>query len=117
MGAFALALDRAEYPLSGQANPPNKNSHGPEAEFKPALRAPALNIFGHEDDGETIVALGADGLDRRGTNARLGGKHLIEVADSQNIGIMACGIDHPAVAHHIINNDHDCPAAIVCART
>ena len=28
MGAFAPAQDRAEYPLSGQANPPNKDRHG-----------------------------------------------------------------------------------------
>jgi len=31
MGAFATAQDRAECPLPGQANPPNKDRHGSKA--------------------------------------------------------------------------------------
>jgi len=33
MGAFALAQDRAECPLSGQANPPNKRPPGVEISY------------------------------------------------------------------------------------
>ena len=35
MGAFAMAQDRAECPLPGQANPPNKDRHRAEVENQP----------------------------------------------------------------------------------
>ena len=66
-------------------------------------------LNGHEHDRETIVALGSDGLDRRGTDAGLGGEHFIEAAYPQNIGIVASGVDHPAVAHHIVDDDKTAP--------
>ncbi len=47
---------------------------------KEATQARAMTLYGHEHDGETIVALGADSLDRRGADARLGGEHFIEAA-------------------------------------
>ena len=78
--------------------------HGsPGGRMTTKVRAATLN--GHEHDRETIVALGSDGLDRRGADAGLGGEQLIEPAYPLDIGIMACGIDYPAVAHDIIDDD------------
>jgi len=68
-----------------------------------------LKVAGHERDRKTVVALGADGLDRRGADARLRGKHVIEAAYPQNIGIAAESVDDPPVAHHIIDDDHAAP--------
>jgi hypothetical protein len=34
LGAFVPAQDRAECPLPGQANPPNKDRHGSKAEIQ-----------------------------------------------------------------------------------
>ena len=67
-------------------------------------------LNGHEHDRETIVALGSDSLDRRGADARLRGKHVIEAAYPQNIGIAAESVDDPPVAHHIIDDDETAPA-------
>jgi hypothetical protein len=66
-------------------------------------------LNGHEHDRETIVALGSDGLDRRGTDAGLGGEQLIELAYPLDIGIVASGIDYPAVAHNVIDDDETAP--------
>ena len=82
--------------------------HGPPGR-RAATQVRASTLNGDEYDRETIVALGSDSLDRRGADAGLGGEHFIEAAYPQNIGIMACGIDYPAVAHNIIGDDETAP--------
>ena len=78
--------------------------HGPpDRRMATQVRAATLN--GHQHDGETVVALGSDGLDRRGADTGLGCEHFIEPAYPQNIGIVACGIDYPAVAYNVIDDD------------
>jgi hypothetical protein len=74
-----------------------------------ATQARAATLNGHEHDRETIVALGSDSLDRRGTDAGLGGEHFIEPAYPLDIGIVACSINYLAVAHDIIDDDETAP--------
>src|SRR5450631_835920 len=69
----------------------------------------ALNAACHEGDGEPVVALGSNGLDRRGADARLHRQHVIEAAYPHDVGIVAGAIDHPSVAHYIIDDDHAAP--------
>ena len=76
---------------------------GRRAETATEVKAATLN--GHQHDGETIVALGSDGLDRRGADAGLGCEHFIEAAYPLDIWIGACGIDYPAVAYNVIDDD------------
>ena len=66
-------------------------------------------LNGYQHDRETIVALGSDSLDRRGTDAGLGGEQLIEPAYPLDIGIVASGIDYPAVAYNVIDDDETSP--------
>jgi hypothetical protein len=56
------------------------------------------------------VALGSNRLDRRGTDAGLGGEHFIESAYPLDIGIAACGIDYPTVAYNVIDDDETATA-------
>ena len=71
------------------------------------IRAVTLN--GHEHDGETIVALGSDGLDRRGADSGLRGEHFIKPSDPLDIGIEASRIDDSAVADNVIDDDETAP--------
>lgn len=91
-------IDRS--PEGGRYGPPDRRM---------ATRVRAVTLNGHEHDGETIVTLGSDSLDRRGADAGLGDEQLIEPAYPLDIGIVACGIDYRPVAHDIIDDNETAP--------
>ncbi len=78
--------------------------HGPQG-GRMATEVRAATLTGHENDRETIVPLGSDGLDRRRADAGLSGEQFIEAAYPLDIRIKACAIDYPAVAYNVIDDD------------
>ena len=49
-------------------------------------------------DGETVVALAADRLDRRGIDSGVGGDHFVELALGLDFGVVAVGVSESSVA-------------------
>ena len=66
---------------------------------------PWLVIRNHHRYRQPIIALAADRLDHRCGHTRLGGKRGVEAAHALDAGIGAAGVDHRAIAHHIIGDD------------
>jgi len=51
------------------------------------------------------MALGAYGLERGSVHARVRGGKLKEAAHPLHVGIVACRVEHRALAHDIIHDD------------
>src|SRR5690349_2530356 len=62
-------------------------------------------IAGHQREGETVVAFGADGLNHRRAYPRFGSEQLSEPAHGLNIGVGAGAIGQSAIAHHVIGDN------------
>src|SRR5437764_114396 len=70
-----------------------------------ARSAAALRAVGDERQREAVVALAADGLDRGGADARLGGQQLVEAAGTLDARVVAGRVEHRALAHHVVGDD------------
>src|SRR5947209_7096092 len=57
-------------------------------------------------DGETVVALGADGLDCGGGHRGLGGDRLDAAAGALDGGVVAAGVQDSPTPHHVVHDDH-----------
>lgn len=55
--------------------------------------------------GKSVVALATDGLDFRGGDTLLGGEPFVEAADALNVNVTAAGVQHLALAYHIVGDD------------
>lgn len=56
-------------------------------------------------DHEPVIALAADGLDRRRTDAILGGDGLVQLALGQHFRIVARGVRETALADDVVGDD------------
>src|SRR5208337_1631430 len=60
----------------------------------------------HNGHGEAVEALDADGLQSDGAQARMRGHHLETAARAADVCRGAFGLNHRAVARHVIHHNH-----------
>src|SRR5258705_10391068 len=71
----------------------------------PARPSPLLKVPGQQRDGDPVVPLGPDRLDRRGAHARLRGEQLVELADAMHAGVLARVVDHRSLTDDVVHDD------------
>ena len=74
-----------------------------------AVRRIKSTLRSYESNRKAVIALDSDGLNHRGRQSRIGGEKFIKPPHTLNSGIAACFINHAALTHYVISNDH-CPA-------
>src|SRR3954466_1932211 len=64
----------------------------------------------HQREGQAIITLAADRLNRGGGHPFFGREHLVETANSLHAGIGTFRVDDFAVADHVVHDD-DAPGS------